>query len=257
MRLKTLCVLASGLALLVAQTALPMQATAAIVEYTTPAGTLVGGQPVDAKATFVTGAGSLSITLENLKDNPTSVIQALSDLAFALSGHETTGTLSSSSGLERTVNSNKTYTDGAVGSTGWALQNAYDFLPAAGADGLRVHVLGTLIGPAHLVVGGPDGASNKYDNANGSIKGNPGHNPFLAGAITFTLAIPGVTADATVTDALFSFGTSEGNNVPGCRKGDCVVPPIEVATPGALALLGTGLAAVGLGGRVLGRRRSR
>jgi len=40
-----------------------------------------GRQPVSATATFVTSTNDLQITLTNLQNNPTSVIQNLSDLA--------------------------------------------------------------------------------------------------------------------------------------------------------------------------------
>src|SRR5215470_10283724 len=75
------------------------------ITYVTPTGSTAGGQPVDATATFTTGAGIVTITLSNLQANPTSVVQALSDLDFVLSNGATSGTLASSSGQDLTVNS--------------------------------------------------------------------------------------------------------------------------------------------------------
>jgi hypothetical protein len=196
-------------------------AGATSITYSTPSGSTQGGLPVSATATFVTGTDSLTITLTNLQANPTGVIQNLSDLAFVLSGGQTSGTLISSSGLERDVAANGTFTDGSTVATGWELETG---------SGLRLHVLGTAIGPAHTIIGGPDG-SNVYSNANGSIAGNDPHNPFLAGTVTFNLSVLGVTAESTVTSATFSFGTTEGNNTPG-DCGDCIprVPEPDVAT---------------------------
>ena len=70
------------------------------IEYITPAGSMTGGQPVDASATLTTASGSLLITLNNLEANPTSIVQALSDLQFTVGngGSLTGATLSSSSG---------------------------------------------------------------------------------------------------------------------------------------------------------------
>ena len=182
-------------------------AGATSITYDTPSGSTAGGLPVSATATFVTGTDSLTISLTNLEDNPKSAVQNLSDLIFVLSTGQTSGSLTSSSGLERTVNADGTFTDGAVTSTGWALETF--------GSGLRLHVLGTPAGPSHTIIGGPDG-SNVYSDANGSIAGNGPHNPFIAETATFQLTILGLTADSTVTSASFSFGTTEGTEVPGC-----------------------------------------
>jgi hypothetical protein len=91
-------------------------------------------------------------------------------------------------------------------------------------------------GPEKTIVGPPNG-SNLYASANGSIAGNDPHNPFIGQSATFTLAIPGITSTTTVTNAIFSFGTTEGSNVPGR-------PPQVVPEPATAALLGGGLIAL-------------
>jgi hypothetical protein len=177
----------------------------------------------------VTSANTLTITLVNLEANPTDVAQAISDLSFGLSSGQTSGSLTSSSGIERTVNSNGTFTDGAVPvDTGWSLA------------GLSLDVLGTPIGPAHLVIG-PPGPGSNYSNANGSIAGNGPHNPFLEGDVSFTINIPGLTANDSVNSATFSFGTSGNVNVPGV-----VVPPVVPDGGATLILLGGAVSALGL-----------
>src|SRR5262245_20134719 len=85
-----------------------------ITTYVTPDGTTVGGLPVDAKVVFTTSAGNVHIEITNNQVNPTGVIQNVSGLSFILSGGQTVGVLSSSSGLERNIADNGTYTDGAV-----------------------------------------------------------------------------------------------------------------------------------------------
>ena len=189
-----------------------------------------GGLPVSVSATFTTLANEVQVSLTNNQANPTSVIQNLSDVAFQLSAG-TSGSISSSAGTERSVASGGTFTTGASVSTGWALSTN-------GTGLFALNVLGTLIGPAHTLIGPPDGA-NVYSNANGSIAGNGPHNPFLIGPITFDLAVPGVTAGSTVSSVDFSFGTTDGNDVPGS----------PVPEPTTLLLLGTAMAGLGAGAR--------
>ena len=215
--------------------------TAALLAASLPAATITytavgtaGGQPVNASAIFTTGLNSVSITINNNLNDPTSVVQAISDLLFTISTGQNTGTISSSSGVERTINSNGTYTLGSPVSTGWSLTTQ--------GSSLYLNVLGTAIGPAHLIIGGPN-ASNVYASAGGSIAGNSAHNPFLSSGTTFSLNVPGVTAASTITAAQFSFGTTAGVTVNGTAAGGGgdVIPE-----PGTLTLIGLGAAALGL-----------
>jgi len=209
---------------------LAVNATANTVTYSTSSGaTESGGNAVNATATFTTSANTLSISLTDNLSNPTTVAQLISDLDFVLSSGQTSGSISSSSGLQRTVNGDGTYTVGSTVSTGWGLNNNV-------AGGLQLDALG-FIGPAGLVIGGP-GAGNKYTAANSSIAGNSPHNPFLYGTINFTLTIAGLTANDTVSSAIFSFGTTAGDNVTSHAS----VPDGGTTA----ALLGGALTAAGL-----------
>ncbi len=187
------------------------------VTYVTPSGSTSGGQPVDASATFTTGSGVITIILTDLQTNPTSVGQLISDLDFVLSSGAT-GTLASSSGQEIAVKPDGSFVLGATVATGWAFN--------ANAGGLQLDVLGTPTGPSHLIIGPP--GANGYTNANGSIAGNAPHNPFLNQTATFMLDAPGITDSTTVTSAIFSFGTTAGNDVPGTKT---------VPEPSSLTLL--------------------
>jgi hypothetical protein len=79
-------------------------ASATIITYQTPAGSDVGGLPVAARATISTQTDHVTVVLENLQANPTSVSQSLSDLIFVLSDpNADVGILDASFGVERTI----------------------------------------------------------------------------------------------------------------------------------------------------------
>jgi hypothetical protein len=149
--------------------------------FVTPTGSSTGGGPVLAEADFTTNAGSMSITLRNLQPNITDVAQALSDLIFTLSGAAplTGSTETASSGQEITIAGNGTFTLGATVPAGWPYSST------ATVGTLNV-LAGGGAGPAHLIVGPPDGG-NVYTAANGSIAGNGPHNPFLNQSASFTI----------------------------------------------------------------------
>ena len=191
-------------------------ARASTITYVTPTGSSTSGGAVDASATFTTNDdGTVNITLTDLEANPTDVAQLISDVDFTFSNGATTGALSSGSGQEITVAKNGTFTLGSKVATGWLLNDGV-------AGGLQLDVLGGA-GPAHLIIG-PSGPGDVYSNANGSIAGNKPHNPFLDGTATFTLDVPGVTSATTITSATFSFGTTDGIDVPGTPGTSTSVP---------------------------------
>jgi len=212
--------------------AVALQVSANVITFVTPAGSNTGGGPVSASATVTTGAGTVSITLTDLQANPTDVAQLISDFDFVLSGGQTSGVLTSSSGQQITVAGNGTTTLGPTASTGWGLNNNV-------AGGLQLDALG-FIGPAGLIIG-PPGPGSIYTNANGSIAANGPHNPFLNQTATFLITVAGVTVDSTITSAVFSFGTVAGINVPGTPQ----IPSGKIPEPASIALLGIGFLAFG------------
>lgn len=209
-----------------AVTIFPLSATQVFM---TPPGSSTGGGPVNAMVSFAAGAGTLTVTLVDLQANPTSVAQLLSDLEFTVSLLGTTS-LSSSSANFVTVNSNGSTSSAGSGSTGWVLNS----LGGSNYTLCDVGCVGAA-GPKHLIIGpGP------YTNANGSIAGNGPHNPFIDQTATFTISNSNITQNTTVSNIMFSFGTTAGifvNGDPG------TIP--EPATTGFVGL-GTLLSLLGV-----------
>jgi hypothetical protein len=158
-----------------------------------------------SEVVFVTSAGQLQITLKNLQVNPQSVSDCLSALGFGVSAG-TSASLNTSSGLERTIAADGSFTDGSTVATGWVLSGSVSSL-------LLDDLTGTgHAGPAHTVIGAPGGATYATGGS-GSISGNGPHNPFLFGDVTFTLDITGLTDSSTVGNVVFQFGTTDGQGL--------------------------------------------
>ena len=128
----------------------PPAAHAISVTFVTPAGSTQNAQPVDASVTIVTGPGTVSIALQNLQANPTSVIQNLSDLLLTFSGDVGAFSLADSSGTEVDVAGDGSFALGPTVATGWDLSSP-------SVNQLYLNVLGTLVGPAHTLIGPPGG----------------------------------------------------------------------------------------------------
>src|SRR5215471_21080166 len=169
-----------------------------------------GCSTTNVTGTIVAGAGTVTATLNNNLTNAqvVSVIQDVSALYFQVSGY-TVGavSLASSSSTQSTNidNSGNAVLAGAVNPTGWAAGHSGSLLTACVicATGFGAN---PAAGPNQTLIGGT--GSGSYANANGSISGNGPHNPFLAGTLTLTLNVPGVTVDSTFGNVVVQFGTT-------------------------------------------------
>src|SRR5262245_29653287 len=191
----------------------------------------IGCSTTNVTGTIVAGNVTLTITLNNNLTNGqvVSVIQNVSGVYFQVSGYNGGAvSLSASNSTQSTNvdNAGNAVLAGAVNPTGWA----------GGHSGSTISVcvicafgIGPTAGPEQTLIGGT--GSGAYASANGSIAGNNPHNPFLAGTVTFTLVVPGVTAGSQFRDVVIQFGTT-------------ATPPdvqTEVPEPTSMLLLGTGL----------------
>jgi hypothetical protein len=213
-------------------------ASGTTITFVTPSGSATSDGSVNATAVFAVSPGVLTVTLSDLLNNPTSVGQLSSNLAFSLSSSLSASASLTSSAQERTVNGDHSFTEGGTVSTGWALQ-------AFGSSGLILCVICPNNGtpapttnppPSHLIIG-----AGAYTNANGSIAGNGPHNPFLDETATFTIHDSTITSAMVVNNVVFGFGTQFGSTVNGqLSAGASAVPESRT-----MLMIGTGLVLLG------------
>ena len=198
-----------------------------------------GCSTTNVTGTIVAGNGTVTIILNNNLTNAqvVSVIQNVSAVYFQVSGYNLGAVSLSGSSSTQSTNidgSGNAVLAGAVNPTGWAAGHSG---PVVTACVICAFGISSPAGPDQTLIGGS--GSGLYANANGSIADNNPHNPFLAGTLTLTLVVPGVTVNSTFSNVVIQFGTTETPPQPGT----------EVPEPATMVLLGTGLIGAAAGYR--------
>src|SRR5262245_25104591 len=146
-------------------------------------GNSADGHPVSGMAEFTLDAGADSITVQ--LTNTTAITrdagELLTGLDFSLGG--LTPSLVSDTGIRRTVADDASFVDTLTAQDlNWSLASL-----GFGSFQLNFHpnAKDSIIGPP---------VAGSYGSANPSIRGNPGHNPFVAETAVFVLHVPNLEA---------------------------------------------------------------
>jgi hypothetical protein len=188
------------------------------------------------RAEFNVTTDQITVVLTNLVVNPTSVGSVLTSVQFALEPDTYSGgSLTSSSAKQRSVASDRSYTDSALLSTDWVASRMLNTILLSWNDGS---------GPDQGIIGPAGGAT--YSNANGSIRGNGSHNPFLAETATFVYSLVGVDEFTGIADVKLGWNTSPdptGTQVTAAcvTRGGCDTDPAPVPEPSTAGLLMGGI----------------
>jgi len=159
-------------------------------------GTSSDSHPVSGTAAFAlnNALDTVTVTLANTTNTTSDAAELFTGLDFRIGGLATT--LTSDTGIQRTVAGDGTYSD-----TLTAQDLSWSLISLGGGN----YQLNFNPNAKDAIIGPPSGGN--YTAANGSIKGNAGHNPFAAQLASFELSVPGLAAGTHVEVTTFRYGT--------------------------------------------------
>jgi hypothetical protein len=151
---------------------------------------------LSARADVTTGNGTLAVMLTNLVRNEVSIGQAISDFGFTIDGAAiTSASVSSTTGTAENILSPSSHSSAPGTTSRWHVDQL---------TGNDIHL--TVLGgaqPNYLIAGISD-SNGDYPNTNASMEV---HSPVFVQSAMITMNVGGVTADSTVSQVEFSFGT--------------------------------------------------
>ena len=177
------------------------------------------GHVVSGTADFSASGDTLTLALTNTTPLTRNVTDLLSGIDFSLDG--LTPTLTSVTGILRDVAVDGSFSDGS------ASQNLSWSFTSIGGDTWQLDshpdAKNAIIGPA---------SQGDYGDANRSVRGNPGDNPYAAQTVIATFNVPGLSSITvpiiSVTRFAFSGGSAaNGTLVP---SGSLEIPEPTAAT---------------------------
>lgn len=149
------------------------------------------------------GTDSVTVVVTNTTPLTLNAAQLLTAFEIHIQGINSGATLTSA----LAGNSINVLNTGAVQNLGSA------DLKALNTWGLTGTIVGTFNPNAEYGIIGPAQSDGTYSQANGSIKVNPGHNPFVDRTATFVIGLAGVTPGSKITDVALLFGTDFGTRI--------------------------------------------
>jgi hypothetical protein len=177
------------------------------------------GHVVSATADFSAAGDVLTVTIANTTPSTLGVQDLLDSIDFSLNG--LTPTLTSVTGVLRTIDVDGAFTDGSnTDDLSWSLKSL-------GGDRWQINS-----GPgAKQAIVGP-ATDGDYAGASRSVRGNPGHSPYIAEMIVAELNVPGLSSAEMPVVVVSGFGFNGASAVSITADG-----PLEVPEPSARIML--------------------
>ncbi len=197
-------------------------------------GTTTDSHAISGTAEFTRDAvnDTLTVKLTNTTPITYDAAELLTGIGFSVG--DLSSTLLSDTGVERSVDDMGGYFDssGSV-DLSWSL----DEDPAPPYP-VYLHQLNFHPDAEDGILGPPSGDGPDYSAANGSIKGNAGHDPFAAEMAVFVLSVPGLETSTPIVVSAFLYGTDLTPGTGGIIVQEEIIPEPSTLFLGGIAAVG-------------------